>query len=107
VRGVPDAHALERLAGGVVIDHRKTAAARVKLAKIIDAPSGAQAVVSIGIHEGRHRQVRKMCDAIGHPIVRLRRVRIGPLEDDRLKTGHYRELTPAEVARLRRAAGLR
>jgi pseudouridine synthase len=106
VRGVPDARALGRLASGMVIDNRKTAPAVVTLRKRLDAPSGPQAIVSIALHEGRHRQVRKMFDAIGHPVVRLRRVRIGPLADDLLKTGHYRELVPGEVAKLRRAAGL-
>lgn len=107
VRGVPDAHALQRLASGVIVDDRTTAPANIRLEKKLDAPSGPQAVLSIGIHEGRHRQVRKMCEAIGHPIVRLRRVRIGPIQDDRLKTGRYRELTAGEVLKLKRAAKLK
>lgn len=106
VRGIPDAHALQRLATGIVLDGRKTAPASVKIAKKLDAESGPQAVLLIGIHEGRHRQVRDMCDAIGHPVMRLRRVRIGPIRDEELKTGHYRELTPAEVGKLKKAAGL-
>jgi 23S rRNA pseudouridine2605 synthase len=106
VRGIPDAHALDRLASGIVIDGRKTAPAQVKLAKKLDAESGPQAVVLIGIHEGRHRQVRQMFDAIGHPVMRLRRVRIGPIKDDQLKMGHFRDLTPAEIARLKKAAGI-
>lgn len=106
VRGVPDAHALARLASGIVIEGRRTAPASVKLAKRIDAAGGAQAVVLVGVHEGRHRQVRQMFDAIGHPVVRLRRVRIGPIRDESLRTGHYRELTPAEVQKLKKAAGL-
>jgi pseudouridine synthase len=106
VRGVPGTRALQRLAAGVVVDNRRTAPAKVTLERAIDAPSGPQALLSIGIHEGRHRQVRKMCEAIGHPIVRLRRVRIGPLQDDVLKTGRYRDLTAREVLMLKRAAGL-
>jgi pseudouridine synthase len=106
VRGIPDAHAVQRLAGGVVLEGRKTAPAKVKVAKKLDAESGPQSVLLIGIHEGRHRQVRDMCDAIGHPVMRLRRVRIGPIRDEHLKTGSYRELTPAEVARLKKVAGL-
>ena len=106
VRGIPDAHALDRLASGVVIDGRKTAPANVKLARRLEAESGPQAVVLVGIHEGRHRQVRQMFDAIGHPVMRLRRVRIGPIRDEELKTGHYRELTPQEVLKLKKAAGL-
>ncbi|MGE5815662.1 MAG: pseudouridine synthase [Acidobacteriota bacterium] len=106
VRGIPDTHAVERLATGLVIDGRKTAPAHVKLSKKLDAESGPQAVVLVGIHEGRHRQVRQMFDAIGHPVMRLRRVRIGPIRDDQLKTGYFRDLTPAEVEKLKRAAGL-
>lgn len=106
VRGLPDPHAIDRLASGVIIDGRKTAPANVKLAKKLEAASGAQAVVLVGIHEGRHRQVRQMFDAVGHPVIRLRRVRIGPIRDEELKTGHYRELTRQEIEKLKKAAGL-
>lgn len=106
VRGIPDAHALQRLAAGVAIEGRRTAPANIRIARRIDAEGGPQALLQIGIHEGRHRQVRQMCDAIGHPVVRLRRVRIGPISDAMLKVGHYRDLTAGEVAKLRKAAGL-
>lgn len=106
VRGIPDAHAIDRLASGIIIDGRKTAPANVKLAKKLEAASGTQAVVLVGIHEGRHRQVRQMFDAVGHPVIRLRRVRIGPIRDEELKTGHYRELTRQEIEKLKKAAGL-
>ena len=62
-------------------------------------------MVSIAIHEGRNRQVRKMFDAIGHPVVSLRRVRIGPISDPRLKPGEFRELSEAEVRALKKAQG--
>jgi pseudouridine synthase len=101
VRGVPDRHALDRLAGGVMIEGRRTAKARVALIEDRDT----QALVEIVLHEGRQRQVRKMFDAVGHPVIRLRRVRIGPIADEQLTTGYWRDLTPKEVARLRRAAG--
>ena len=107
VRGVPDAHEIERLARGVVIEGRRTAPARVRLTHVRDTDSGSQAIVEIGIHEGRQRQVRKMFDAVGHPIVRLRRVAIGPIADQALRPGDYRELTIVELARLQRAVGLR
>jgi 23S rRNA pseudouridine2605 synthase len=107
VRGIPDAHELERLERGIVIDGRRTAPARVKLAHRPSTPSGPQAVLLLTIHEGRHRQVRKMLEAVGHPIVRLRRVKIGPISDETLKTGHYRDLTGPEIAALKRAAGAR
>jgi pseudouridine synthase len=60
--------------------------------------------VEITLHEGRQRQVRRMFDAVGHPVVRLRRVRIGPIEDRELPPGRARPLTPQEVEKLRRAA---
>ena len=56
------------------------------------------------IHEGRNRQVRKMLDAIGHPVVQLRRVRIGPIADDRLKLGQFRSLTSGEIAALKKGS---
>jgi pseudouridine synthase len=106
VRGVPDERALDRLARGVTIDGRRTAPARVRASEPLVRESGEQTIVELTIHEGRHRQVRKMFDAIGHPVVRLKRVRIGPIEDPDIPAGHWRELTPQEVARLQRTAGL-
>jgi 16S rRNA U516 pseudouridylate synthase RsuA-like enzyme len=66
-----------------------------------------EATLVITIHEGRNRQVRDMCDAIGHPVEHLRRVAIGPIRDAKLKTGHWRELNEQEVARLRKAARMK
>ena len=72
----------------------------------METESGQQAVLAFVIHEGRNRQVRDMCDAIGHPVVRLRRVRVGPIADDHIRPGEFRDLTPQEVARLERAAAV-
>ena len=104
VAGVPDAHDLQRLERGMVIEGRRTAMAQVTLRKVIEKAGGAQALLSLVIHEGRNRQLRRMCDAIGHPVDRLRRVRIGPIRDPRLKPGEFRDLTPKEVDALKRAA---
>jgi pseudouridine synthase len=104
VRGVPDRHAIERLAKGIMLEGRKTAPADVKLLKVMETDDGADGVVAIVVHEGRNRQVRRMCEAIGHPVVRLRRVRIGPITDDRIRPGEFRELDAREIAALRRAA---
>jgi 23S rRNA pseudouridine2605 synthase len=101
VRGVPNRHALDRLARGIVLDDSKTAPARVRLLKVFE---GGEAMLSIVLHEGRNRQVRRMCEAIGHPVVRLRRVRIGPITDDRIRPGEFRELDSDEVSALRRSA---
>jgi len=107
VRGVPDDHALERLAKGVTLDGRRTAPARVRL---VDPPErrGAsdQSTVELIIHEGRQRQVRRMFDAVGHPVMRLKRVRIGPIEDPDIPVGHWRDLTPQELVRLHRTTKL-
>src|SRR5262245_29790371 len=65
--------------------------------------SRATATVRITIREGRNRQVRKMFEAIGHPVDHLRRVAIGPIKDERLKVGRWRELSAAEVEKLKRA----
>jgi pseudouridine synthase len=103
VLGIPDAHDLDRLSRGIVIEGRRTSPAGVELLRERRA-SGDTSTLRVTIHEGRSRQVRKMCDAIGHPVQALRRVRIGPLVDRNLKLGAYRELTPEEVRRLKRSS---
>ena len=100
VLGVPDAHDLKRLARGVTIDDRPTLPAIVK---ILRTRAGG-AVLEITVREGRNRQVRRMCKAIGHPVSQLTRVAIGPLRDSRLKSGQWRDLADAEILRLRTAA---
>jgi pseudouridine synthase len=103
VRGTLDRHALDRLARGVVLDGRRTAPAEVRLLAAAAGQKADQSLVSIVLHEGRTRQVRRMLESVGHPVVRLRRVRIGPLSDPGLKTGMVRELTSREVATLRKS----
>jgi 23S rRNA pseudouridine2605 synthase len=61
-------------------------------------------VIRIVIHEGRNRQVRRMCDAVGHPVVRLVRTRIGPITDRSLRPGAWRPLGAPEVRALTEAA---
>jgi pseudouridine synthase len=102
VLGVPDEKDLERLASGVIIDGRRTAPARVDL-RTDPRRSSDTSRLRIIIHEGRTRQVRRMCDAIGHPVRSLRRIRIGPLLDHKLRPGAFRDLTPDEVRRLKSA----
>ena len=103
VLGVPDAHDLDRLRRGIVIDGRRTNPAQVELLTERRADSGTS-VLRITIHEGRTRQVRKMADAIGHPVRTLKRVRIGPIVDRNLRLGSYRELTADEVRQLKASA---
>ena len=97
VLGVPDARDLERLARGVVIDGHRTAPAVVR---VLGSKGDSRTVLEIVLREGRNRQVRKMCEAIGHPVESLRRTRMGQLTLKGLKPGQIRDLTPSEIARL-------
>ncbi len=98
VQGEPGEEVLRRLAEGIELDDRPTAPARVTLL----APSRLELV----LHEGRNRQVRRMLEAVGHPVVKLRRSRYAGLGPGRLRPGEWRELTRDEVRRLRRLVGL-
>jgi 23S rRNA pseudouridine2605 synthase len=100
VEGDPAPAAVRQLREGVALDDGLTAPARVTVVQ----RRGDTSAVELGIHEGRNRQVRRMCDAIGHPVRRLVRTRIGPLRDGSLAPGTWRALTPAEVRRLYEAA---
>ena len=100
VEGVPSRAALRRLREGVDLDDGRTAPARVRLAQA----HGDGAAVELVIHEGRNRQVRRMCEAVGHPVRRLVRTRIGPLVDHELRPGEWRPLTLAEVRSLYEAS---
>lgn len=104
VLGAPDDRDLDRLRKGVVIDGRRTAPARVDLLYEGRGARRDQVRLRFVLREGRNRQVRKMCEAVGHPLVDLERVRFGPLTDPHLRSGAFRELSADEVTRLRRAA---
>jgi 23S rRNA pseudouridine2605 synthase len=97
VEGSPTRGELRRLREGVELDDGVTAPAKVVLVE--------RALVRITIHEGRKRQVRRMCEAVGHPVIRLVRTRIGPLADRSLAPGEWRLLEIDEVRALERAAG--
>jgi 23S rRNA pseudouridine2605 synthase len=66
----------------------------------------APGLIRLTIHEGRNRQVRRMCEAIGHPVLRLARSRIGPLADPNLRPGEWRPLETSELLALQRAVTL-
>jgi 23S rRNA pseudouridine2605 synthase len=100
VEGVPDERDLARLRRGLEIDGRRTLPAKARLVRVMRARGGEQALVEIAIREGRHRQVRRMCDAIAHPVERLRRTRIGSVTSQGLGPGELRDLTPAELRSL-------
>jgi 23S rRNA pseudouridine2605 synthase len=96
VTGSPGRAALRRLREGVDLDDGRTAPARVRVAQT--TPTGA--AVEIVIHEGRNRQVRRMCEAVGHPVRRLVRTRFGPLHDYRLAPAEWRPLSWEEIQAL-------
>ncbi|MBR6874448.1 MAG: rRNA pseudouridine synthase [Ruminococcus sp.] len=90
---------LVSLSGGVMIDGKKTLPANVI---VLDKRPG-RVVLQITIHEGRNRQIRKMCEAVGLEVARLKRTSIGPLKLGMLKPGEYRELKPDELRAIRNA----
>ena len=95
VDGEPSRAALRRLREGIELDDGLTAPARVAVV--------SPGLVRLTIHEGRNRQVRRMLDAVGHPVQRLIRTRIGPISDRRLAPGEWRLLTTDELRALERA----
>lgn len=100
VLGAPDARALEKLKKGVYIEGGRTSPAHVHVGTTV---KGARptTLLTITIREGRNRQIRKMCSAVGLPVRDLRRIRMGPITLGRLKPGQWRDLTPGEVKRLK------
>jgi pseudouridine synthase len=103
VAGSPSQGDLESVRGGVVLDDGKTAPAEVEVVRFDPAPGGGRTELRVVIREGRHRQVRRMLQAVGHRVQSLRRTGFGPLKLGRLKTGDWRVLGEAEVEALRRS----
>ena len=93
VEGEPDERALGRLRSGVDLEDGRTAPAQARLL----GPS----TIELVLHEGRNRQVKRMCENIGHPVTRLHRSRYAGLTLEGLEPGRWRELEPSEVKRLR------
>uniref|UniRef100_A0A831XF59 Pseudouridine synthase n=1 Tax=Geobacter metallireducens TaxID=28232 RepID=A0A831XF59_GEOME len=96
VKGTVSREQISRLEQGVELEDGRTAPARVSVTRQSDNNTW----ISVTIHEGRYRQVRRMCEAVGLSVVRLRRVRYGVLPLGELKIGEYRHLTQGEVAAL-------
>lgn len=102
VKGIPLRENLRKLERGIQLEDGKTAPAKVKL---LSADKKKQtAIVEIIIHEGRNRQVRRMFEAVGHQVLKLKRERYGFLTLSGLNAGEARELTPHEVKQLRALA---
>lgn len=104
VAGVPDAKDIDRLRKGVTIEGHRTLPAKVRVLREVGGKGSTGAVIELTICEGRNRQVRRMCDAIGHPVDKLRRTRIGTISAGGLKPGDIRDLTPGEIQALTRPA---
>lgn len=97
VKGVPDQDKLKRFQKGLRLADGMTAPAKVRLLK----KQGSNAQLEITIYEGRNRQVRRMCETIGHPVLELKRVSMGFLTLEGLETGKFRMLKKNEAAKLK------
>jgi 23S rRNA pseudouridine2605 synthase len=93
IKGIPTEEELERFRNGLLIEDYVTSKAEIKVLTVKKGTS----VVEIKIHEGKNRQVRKMCEAIGHPVISLMRTKIGELSLEGLKPGEWRYLTNKEI----------
>lgn len=100
--GITDAQ-IGKMTEGIVIDGKRTAPAEVTV--LVQEPG--RVVLQIILHEGRNREIRKMCEALGLETARLKRTAFGPLKLGMLPAGKWRELTHAEVASLEEAAGVK
>lgn len=100
VRGTPDEAALARLRAGLRVEGERMAVDR---ARIIEP--GNNAWVELTLHEGRHHEVRRLLEAVGHPVSKLRRVAIGAVTDRGLEPGQFRALSETEVRGLLRGGG--
>jgi 23S rRNA pseudouridine2605 synthase len=96
VAGQPKEHDIERLRRGISINNERLAPSEIEL--LTESPNPWYQVT---LHQGRNQQIRRMFQAIGHPVEKLRRVRIGSLEDKKLQPGRWRFLTEREVNRFR------
>lgn len=99
VKGIPTPEKVKKLATGIRLEDGMTSPGEARLLKT-DTKAG-RALVELTIHEGRNRQVRRMCDAIGHPVITLERIRLGFLTLEGLSAGQFRPLTTTEVERLK------
>lgn len=102
VKGLADARTVGRLRTGVRIDRGHPAKADV----VVERQQDGKAWLRLTLREGRHHEIRHMCQAVGLSVDKLRRVRYGPIELAKLPPGEFRALTPREIRRLRHAVGL-
>ena len=98
VRGIPSNDKLDKLKKGIKLEEFTTAPAKVKIIET----KGPNAVLEIKIREGKNRQVRRMCEAIGHFVIELKRTAIGEIVLSNIKEGEYRSLSQKEIGYLKR-----
>lgn len=98
VHGVPTPATLERLRAGVRVEGDRLRVDKVRVLKAED-----NAWIEVQLHEGKHHEVRRLLEAVGHPVAKLKRLAIGPVTVRGLEPGQFRALTPAEIEGLRRA----
>lgn len=102
IEGRPKKDEIERMKNGIKLEEGVTGRAKVRVMEENDEVS----LVEMVIHEGKKRQIRRMCEVVGWPLLELRRVAVGNLEIGKLKEGSVRELTNDEVGCLKKAVGL-
>lgn len=102
VKGVPHGSLLDKLREGIKLEDGMTSPAEVEYQDV--DPEKNETVIKITIYEGRNRQVRRMFEAIHHPVIKLKRIQFGPLQLSGVPRGKSRSLTPLEVNELRNAA---
>jgi 23S rRNA pseudouridine2605 synthase len=95
VRGLPEPATLERLRRGVRVEGQMM---KVDRARVLESANNSW--IEVSLHEGRNHEVKRLLEAVGHPVSKLKRVAIGSLTAAGLKLGEFRSLTPAEVRRL-------
>lgn len=100
VRGCPTLADLTRLKAGVISEGDRLRAVDVAIV----TPGVGSAWLKLVVREGRYHEIRRMCDVIGHPVLQLKRVRLGPIVLGKLAKGAWRRLSPRELASLRRVA---
>jgi 23S rRNA pseudouridine2605 synthase len=105
VSGVPPENRIARLRRGITLDGRSTRSCRIERLGTTSGGAEGNTWFRVVLAEGRTRQVRRMFEAIGHPVSKLKRVAIGPIRDEKLPVGAFRALTPREVEALRRSLG--
>ena len=97
IKGVPTKSNLAKFRDGIIIDDRKTSPAKIEIVK----DNKSESIVQVEIYEGRNRQVRKMLDDIGHPVITLKRIEIGNIKLGNLSLGSFRHLTDEEIKYLK------